>query len=119
MREDGIVASTAAALRAPHRIDYVGMKGMPTLDCHQQRRAQYDHLKIRSTNKARVAIARKLLTISFQILRDQGAYKPLSRTSEVCSTRSPIQRVKTLRMFHENDTAFHFSKSIDARRKTV
>jgi hypothetical protein len=27
-------------------------------------------------NKARVAIARKLLTIAFQILRDQRAYEP-------------------------------------------
>ncbi|MDQ0564394.1 hypothetical protein QO004_006212, partial [Rhizobium mesoamericanum] len=30
--------------------------------------SQYEHLKFRGTNKARVAIARKLLTIAFQIL---------------------------------------------------
>jgi hypothetical protein len=36
-----------------------------------QLRSQYEHLKFRGANKARVAIARKLSTIAFQILRDQ------------------------------------------------
>jgi hypothetical protein len=47
-----------------------------------QLRAQYEHLKIIGTNKARVAIARKLLTIAFQILRDQRAYEPRSTNGE-------------------------------------
>jgi transposase len=45
-------------------------------------RAQYEHLKIRGTNKARVAIARKLLTIAFQILRDQRPYERRGGGSE-------------------------------------
>ncbi|WP_092577019.1 IS110 family transposase [Rhizobium lusitanum] len=48
----------------------------PAIASDPQLRAQYEHLKIRGTNKARVAIARKLLTIAFQILRDQRAYEP-------------------------------------------
>jgi transposase len=47
-----------------------------------QLRAQYEHLKIRGPNKARVAIARKLLTIAFQILRDQRPYQRRSEMSE-------------------------------------
>ncbi|MEK1894167.1 MAG: IS110 family transposase, partial [Rhizobium sp.] len=47
-----------------------------------QLRAQYEHLKIRGTNKARVAIARKLLTIAFQILRDQRPYEPRGTSQE-------------------------------------
>jgi hypothetical protein len=37
---------------------------------------RYEHLKVRGTNKARVAIAGKTLTIAFQILRDQCAHDP-------------------------------------------
>ncbi|WP_074070362.1 IS110 family transposase [Rhizobium gallicum] len=47
----------------------------PAIASDAQLRAQYEHLKFRGTNKARVAIARKLLTIAFQILRDQRAYE--------------------------------------------
>jgi ABC-type transport system involved in Fe-S cluster assembly fused permease/ATPase subunit len=47
-------------------------------------------LKIRGTNKARVAIARKLLTIAFQILRDQRAYEPRGTTTEGASTISRL-----------------------------
>ncbi|WP_072642905.1 IS110 family transposase [Sinorhizobium americanum] len=47
----------------------------PAIATDPQLRAQYEHLKNRGTNKARVAIARKLLTIAFHILRDQRAYQ--------------------------------------------
>jgi len=47
----------------------------PAVATDPQLRAQYEHLKFRGTNKARVAIARKLLTIAFQILRDQRPYE--------------------------------------------
>jgi transposase len=48
----------------------------PAIVTDAQLRAQYEHLKFRGVNKARVAVARKLLTIAFQILRDQRAYEP-------------------------------------------
>ena len=47
----------------------------PAIVTDPQLRAQYEHLKFRGTNKARVAIARKLLTIAYQILRDQRPYE--------------------------------------------
>jgi len=47
----------------------------PAIATDPQLRTQYEHLKFRGTNKARVAIARKLLTIAFQILRDQRPYE--------------------------------------------
>ena len=47
----------------------------PAVAADPQLRARYEHLKFRGTNKARVAIARKLLTIAFQILRDQRPYE--------------------------------------------
>jgi len=47
----------------------------PAIATDPQLRAQYEHLKFRGVNKARVAIARKLLTITFQILRDQRPYE--------------------------------------------
>ncbi|MGK9262313.1 IS110 family transposase, partial [Sinorhizobium meliloti] len=47
----------------------------PAIASDAQLRARYEHLKIIGVNKARVAIARKLLTIAFQILRDQRAYE--------------------------------------------
>ncbi|MCT7376318.1 IS110 family transposase [Chelativorans salis] len=47
----------------------------PAVATDPQLRAQYEHLKSRGTNKARVGIARKLLTIAFQILRDQRPYE--------------------------------------------
>lgn len=63
----------------------------PAVASDAQLRGQYDHLKIRGVNKARVAIARKLLTIAFQILRDQRAYEPRSTTAmEATSTISRL-----------------------------
>ena len=47
----------------------------PAVATDPQLRVQYEHLKFRGTNKARVAVARKLLTIAFQILRDQRPYE--------------------------------------------
>lgn len=47
----------------------------PAVATDPQLRAQYEHPKFRRNNKARVAIARKLLTIAFQILRDQRPYE--------------------------------------------
>jgi transposase len=54
----------------------------PAIASDPQLRAQYEHLKIRGTNKARVAVARKLLTIAFQILRDQRAYEQRGEIQE-------------------------------------
>ena len=54
----------------------------PAIATDPQLRAQYEHLKFRGTNKARVAIARKLLTIAFQILRDQRPYERRDANSE-------------------------------------
>jgi transposase len=63
----------------------------PAIASDAQLRAQYEQLKIRGTNKARVAIARKLLTIAFQILRDQRAYEPRgTTTTEGASTISRL-----------------------------
>ncbi|SCB40364.1 transposase, partial [Rhizobium lusitanum] len=63
----------------------------PAIATDAQLRTQYDHLKIKGTNKARVAIARKLLTIAFQILRDQRAYEPRgTSTTEGASTISRL-----------------------------
>jgi transposase len=63
----------------------------PAIASDAQLRAQYEHLKIRGTNKARVAIARKLLTIAVQILRDQRAYEPRgTSTTEGASTISRL-----------------------------
>lgn len=47
----------------------------PAIAADPQLRAQYEHLKSRGSNKARVAVARKLLTIAFQVLRDQRPYE--------------------------------------------
>jgi transposase len=47
----------------------------PAIAADPQLRAHYEHLKTRGVNKARVAVARKLLTIAFQVLRDQRAYE--------------------------------------------
>ena len=54
----------------------------PAIASDPQLRARYEHLKIRGTNKARVAIARRLLTIAFQILRDQRPYERRGGRSE-------------------------------------
>ncbi|WP_032980938.1 IS110 family transposase, partial [Rhizobium leguminosarum] len=63
----------------------------PAIASDPQLRAQYEHLKIKGINKARVAIARKLLTIAFQILRDQRAYEPRgAATMEGASTISRL-----------------------------
>lgn len=61
----------------------------PAIATDAQLRAPYDHLKIRGTNKARVAIARKLLTIAFQILRDQRAYEPRGTSTTEGASRYP------------------------------
>jgi transposase len=58
----------------------------PALASDPQLRAQYEHLKSRGVNKARVAIARKLLTIAFQILRDQRPYERRGGRSEDCAS---------------------------------
>jgi len=63
----------------------------PAINGNAQLRAQYEHLKIRGTNKARVAIARKLLTMAFQILRDQRAFEPRDTSpTESASTTSRL-----------------------------
>ncbi|MBZ7922357.1 IS110 family transposase [Ensifer adhaerens] len=62
----------------------------PAVASDPELRAHYEHLKIRGTNKARVAIARKLLTIAFQILRDQRAYEPRGTPMESASTISRL-----------------------------
>jgi transposase len=63
----------------------------PAVATDPQLRAQYEHLKIRGTNKARVAIARKLLTIAFQVLRDRRAYQRRGVNGGECaSTRSRL-----------------------------
>jgi transposase len=36
---------------------------------------QYEHLKSKGSNRAKVAIARRLLTIAFQVLRDSRPYE--------------------------------------------
>lgn len=63
----------------------------PAIRSDPQLRAQYEHLKVRGTNKARVAIARKLITIAFQILRDQRAYEQHHTSAKkVASTKSRL-----------------------------
>lgn len=54
----------------------------PAVASDPELRAQHEHLKIRETNKARGAIARKLLTIAIQILRDQRAYERRGKIQE-------------------------------------
>ena len=36
---------------------------------------QYEHLKTKGSNRAKVAMARRLLTIAFQVLRDSRPYQ--------------------------------------------
>lgn len=63
----------------------------PAIVSNAQLRAQYEQLKFRGVNKARVAIARKLLTLAVQILRDQRAYEPRdTSTTEGASTISRL-----------------------------
>jgi transposase len=64
----------------------------PDVATDSQLRAQYEHLKFRGTNKARVAIARKLLPIAFQILRDQRPYERRGANGEE-NTSSTISRL--------------------------
>ena len=64
----------------------------PAIASDAQLRTQYEHLKIRGTNKARVAMARKLLTIAFQILRDQRPYERRGANNEE-GTSSTISRL--------------------------
>lgn len=61
-----------------------------------QLRAQYEHLKFRGANKARVAIARKLLTITFHILRDQRPYErrgPNGEEGASSTTSRPVPMI--------------------------
>jgi transposase len=58
----------------------------PAIATDPQLRAQYEHLKFRGTNKARVAIARKLLTIAFQVLRDRRAYERRGVNGAECAS---------------------------------
>ncbi len=53
-------------------------------------RVQYESLKTIGTNKARVASARKLLTIALQILRDQRAYEQRDVNGKNTSTISRL-----------------------------
>ena len=64
----------------------------PAISANSQLRRQFEHLKNRGVNKARVAIARKILTISFQILRDQRPYERRDLDAEDCasSTKSRL-----------------------------
>lgn len=64
----------------------------PAITANAQLRSQFEHLKSRGVNKARVAIARKILTISFQILRDQRPYERRDLDAEQCasSTKSRL-----------------------------
>lgn len=64
----------------------------PAIAADPQLRARYEHLKFRGANKVRVAIARKLLTIAFQILRDQRAYERRGANGEG-GTSSTISRL--------------------------
>lgn len=64
----------------------------PAVASDPQLRAQYEQMKIRGVNKARVAIARKLLTIAFQILRDQRPYERRGANNEE-GTSSTISRL--------------------------
>nr|WP_295468841.1 IS110 family transposase [Mesorhizobium sp.] len=64
----------------------------PAVATDPQLRAQYEHLKFRGTNKARVATARKLLTIAFQVLRDQRPYERRGANGEE-SASSTISRL--------------------------
>ena len=54
----------------------------PAVATDPQLKAQFEHLKFRGANKARVAIARKLLTVVFQILRDQRPYERRGANAE-------------------------------------
>jgi transposase len=64
----------------------------PAVATDPQLRTQYEHLKFRGTNKARAAIARKLLTIAFQILCDQRPYERRGGSGEE-GTSSTISRL--------------------------
>lgn len=63
-----------------------------TVTTDPQLRDRYEHLKNRGTNKARFAIARTLLTIAFQILRDQRLYERRGAGKEADGT-STISRL--------------------------
>lgn len=56
----------------------------PAIATDPQLREQYERLK--GTNKAKVAVARKLLTIAFQLLRDQRPYERRGASMEECAS---------------------------------
>jgi len=63
----------------------------PAIATDPQLRDQYERLKPHGTNKARVAVARKLLTIAFQLLRDRRPYVRRGASRQECA--SPISRL--------------------------
>ncbi|WP_394890073.1 IS110 family transposase [Mesorhizobium sp. AaZ16] len=58
----------------------------PAVATDPQLREQYERLKPHGTNKARVAIARKLLTIAFQLLREQRPYEQRGHNGQGCAS---------------------------------
>jgi transposase len=58
----------------------------PAIATDPQLREQYERLKPHGTNKAKVAVARKLLTIAFQLLRDQRPYERRDASMEECAS---------------------------------
>lgn len=65
----------------------------PAVATHPQLREQYERLKPHGTNKARVAIARKLSTIAFQLLRERRPYEQRGHNGQGCaSTISRLSR---------------------------
>lgn len=48
---------------------------IPAIAHDSELRAHYDRLRHKGSNKAKVAVARKLLTIAFQVLRDRRCYE--------------------------------------------
>ena len=58
----------------------------PAIATDPQLREQYERLKSRGPNKAKVAVARKLLTIAFQLLRDRRPYERRGASGEECAS---------------------------------
>jgi transposase len=63
----------------------------PAIATDPQLRDQYERLKPHGTNKAKTAMARKLLTITFQLLRDRRPYERRGASmEESASTKSRL-----------------------------
>lgn len=58
----------------------------PAIATDAELRDQYERLKPRGANKARVAVARRLLTIAFQLLRDQRPYERRGASGQECAS---------------------------------